>query len=369
MNRHIIITLILLFSFLAGCGSIQPLPTEMPTANLTGTSTEVPQMTATVPPESSFKNRIMLGTPCEPNTDIQPWCLLSERGVQEINPPNPEAQLYDYDPETNRVLYASHFPIRGGGPANMSVTDLWLWDLNSGSIQLLVGEETVIKSKFSHGDALAYIRTRETTNELVWRSIEGLERVLAIDVPYLFSFSPDGSKIAFTRESNYRLGGEPGLYVVNIENGLEQKISHADRAGAGSSDDEILWSPDGSQMILPINLEWLLVSADGSRTASLRYSPDSDGQPWASYMPNRIQWYPDGSHLLVSVETGGPHNPEPVYWFLQVVAIDQLTGELSVRQVMDDFYLLLGWDLPGRSAWVLPVGEAKPPQVVAIEAP
>lgn len=369
MNRKITPIISLLLILLVGCISIRSIPTETPQSLPDNIPTEIPMETSTVTPEPLTANRILLGTPCQPTTDIQPWCLLAEGVVQDINPPNQEAQLYDYDSQTNRALYASHFPTRGGGPGNLSVTDLWLWDLGAASAQPTVNEEVIVKARFSPDGSLAFIRTSDTTNELVWRSSEGIEKLLATDVPHLFSFSPDGSEIAFTRESGYNLSGKPGLYVVEVSSGEERMISPADRAGAGSSEDQILWSPDGSQVILPINLDWLLVATDGSRSTYLHYGPDSASQPWASYLPNRILWYPDGSHLLVSVETGGPHSPEPVYWFLQVVALDPLSGELSVRQVMDDFYLLLGWDIPGQSAWVLPVGDPAPPQALTIETP
>src|SRR5690606_5400940 len=74
--------------------------------------------------------------------------------------------------------------------------------------------------------------------------------LLAADVAFTFRVSPQGDQVAFTRESNYGLPGEPGLYVVDVTTAQETMIADADRAGAGSLGDRPEWSPNGQYVLL-----------------------------------------------------------------------------------------------------------------------
>ena len=130
----------------------------------------------------------------------------------------------------------------------------------------------------------------DSTYELRWRGPNGEDTLLASDVAFTFSISPNGDKVAFTRESNYDLPGQPGLYVVDVASGEEQMLSDVDRAGSGSIEDKPAWSPSGQHVLLPTygttGGPGLLRSAlDGSDTVTLQFDPSLAEEEWYQAEP------------------------------------------------------------------------------------
>jgi putative lipoprotein len=125
--------------------------------------------------------------------------------------------FFGYAPATGRVLYDSPLPVMGGGPSQISVGDLWSLDVATGEAQPLINEQTVVEAEWApDGEHFVYVLATDTTYELRWRGLDGEDKLLASDVAFTFSVSPRGDKVAFTRESNYGLPGQPGLYVVDV---------------------------------------------------------------------------------------------------------------------------------------------------------
>ncbi len=342
--------------FLAACGGAAGTggkPTEAPTAAPvlpTPTATAVPALTV-LPPPTPEPSGILHTAPCQGADEGSSWCLLSHGEQEVVTPPTVDAQLYDYDPVGKLALFGSHFPTHGAGPANMAVTDLMVWDLDSGETKPVVPEERVVQAAWGPGGAVAYIYAAEATNELRWRSADGEEKALAGDVPHLFSVAPSGREVAFARESRYDFGGEPGLYIVELESRKERRVSDADRAGTGG-EDFIRWSPDEAWLLMPVSQQMLLAAADGSSAGILEYDESLAQEPWYERLPSNVLWHPEGDRLVASVETGGPGLPEPVEWLVLIFHLDLANARIRGAERIYDAGLLIGWDVIGGSVWV-----------------
>lgn len=98
------------------------------------------------------------------------------------------------------------------------------------------------------------------------------------------AWSPDGSKIVFISQRS----GNPEVYIMNSDgSGLIQLTNHPDTDRTPS------WSPDGSQIAFVSDRdgenEIYTINTDGSELLQLTDNTDSD------YVPN---WSPDGSKIL-----------------------------------------------------------------------
>jgi len=211
--------------------------------------------------------------------------------------------FYGYAPATDRILYASHFPSVGAGPAQISVSDLWQLTVATGQTEPIFSADEVVEADWAaDGQAIVYVRATAETYELRWRTADGSDKLLASDVAFTFSAAPDGKLVAFTRESAYKVGGEPGLYVVDVNTGAEQKLSEVDRAGTGGIEDRPMWSSDSHHVALStgsmVATPTLIVAAvDGSATRELVFDPALSGEPWYNVVPTNPVWL-DATHLL-----------------------------------------------------------------------
>ena len=158
----------------------------------------------------------------------------------------------DYAPASHRALIWDYSGNQGAGPSNLSAGPLYRVDLATGSVETLFPGNVVNARWAPDGQGYGYLLATEETYELHVRDAAGEDRVVARDVPREFTFSPDGSALAFSRESGYGLPGAPGLYVVDLASGAEQMLGDVDRAGTGGSGSAWapLWSPDGASLLL-----------------------------------------------------------------------------------------------------------------------
>jgi hypothetical protein len=264
--------------------------------------------------------------------------------------------FYGYSPATGKILYSSPLPALGTGPAQISVGDLWMLDVASGQAEPIFSEQTIVEAELaSDGEHLAYILATETTYELRWRGPDGADKVLATDVAFTFSISPNGDKVAFSRESAYGLPGQPGFYVVDVETAQEVLVSDVDRAGAGSIDDKPVWSPSGQHLLLPTygttgGPGLIRAAADGSGSVALGFDPALAGEEWYQAEPFNPMWISETQIIaLASVaganaQLGGDSQ----------VMLYQLNESLDT--IIDGEKLgegiVIGWDVPGTSLWV-----------------
>ena len=108
------------------------------------------------------------------------------------------------------------------------------------------------------------------------------------------AWSPDGTKIAFESDRGGGALPESGIFVMNADGSGQRRLTRQD-TGRSSSDPS--WSPDGGWIAFDSdrdgNVEVYRMAADGSRPRRLTRSPTYDYAP---------AWSPDGSTIAFTSE-------------------------------------------------------------------
>lgn len=285
----------------------------------------------------------------------QIWVLGEGQPYQRTLPVR-VGEFYGYSAATNRILMAAQWGDHGAGPGNVSVSDLSLLDLTTGQVTTLLSDNVVEALLAPDGVSLAYILATPATYELHWRGSDGLDRTLASNVTFTWSIAPTGGAVAFTRETGYEIPIDPGFYVVQLDSGTEIKLSDVDKSGTGSISDFPYWSSDGTQVILshyggPGEARIVLAHADGSETHMLGLISDT-GEVRTDVMIPYFLWDPDGEHVYAtSADAGGEGamgGPAPLIRY----RIDRTTSTLVEQETIGNFFLVVGWAVPGYSLWV-----------------
>lgn len=355
---------------LAGCNSftaedVKPpantiIPTSVRTPPAVVVSTQTPEFapvetnlpTPTLaPPAPETQDRSTIACPgitCVWKVDQDPPELITFDGQIET--------AYDYSPSTQRLLHGK-FTGLGAGPGNVAVTDLQFLDLKNGMNRQIIPEENIVEAVWApDGKHLAYVKSTSTTYELHWMSELGEDRLLASDVAFTFSVSPSGDRVAFTRESNYNINGQPGLYVVDIASGEEWSISDFDREGTGSISDRPIWNSDGSQIILPAagilsQPGFVRAAVEGSRDNILNLTPSIQEVIGRGSIGANLLWHPDNRHLIGQVYPDMlGSDPNRIFLFELDPALEQL---ISAELILEGEGELVGWAEPGVSIWVM----------------
>jgi len=327
--------------------------------------TNIVPVETTDPEPAAEPQAALLLRACASDDRTTQCCLLQNGGMQNITSPTTVNNFFDFAPATSSILYTSEFPSQGAGPGNKAVSDLWTMDLVNEIMKSIVMDPVVVKARWApNGIDFAYIRANPDTYELVWNSA-GTEKVLATDAHFVFEISNHGDQIAFTREPDMGLGPGMGLYVVDIESGVERKISDIDREGGGGFDDRPSWSPDDSIILLPMiretgNIATLVARADGSSSADLAFDPDIDPKLRSFPLPYNYYWYPDGSRLLVET------SPEDMVagigqWRLLIYHFDTEQALITSVEIAAENVHLIGWEIPGETVWVHEASSASSP--------
>jgi hypothetical protein len=335
-----------------------PGPVIVPTLTLTGSPTgnpgeipeAIPQETAQPSPTPDLPS--FSSFPCPELSCV--WRL--DQQTPQLIPLHDQVEVaYDYSTATNRLLHG-HFSGRGAGPGNIAVTDLQFLDLDNSENRQIVAVENIAEAVWApNGQDIAYVRATSRAYELHWLAGFQEDRLLANEVAFTLSVSPAGDKVAFTRESNLNPRSQPGLYVVDTNTGEERIISEVDRAGRGSVADRPIWSPDGTQILLPVAGEtlphrFLRASVDGSSAAYLEISPSVEGQMAGGTLGGIILWHPDNRRLVGQVfpDVFGPE-PRRIFSF----ELDPSLGQMvSAGLIFEGEGELVGWAEPGESIWI-----------------
>ncbi len=283
----------------------------------------------------------------------------------------------DYAPATNRVLAWTYEG--GAGPGSIAVGKLLLVNVGTGELEVILSENVVAAGWAPNGLDFAYILATDETYELRWHTAAGDDRLLAVDVPHSLRISPDGRTVAFTRESHYELPNAiPGLYVVEIETGLETQVSPLDRAGYGGSGLfwKPQWTPDSSQLFLyaaqdddrapeahPAGYVWAAVNGSFSHflpeSAFLNFFTDEPLRDPENYRCLDSPPLFAANKLVIGIGecqpfVGIPETSQSVHFTL-----DPQTGTVTLSAVLltPDTAQLLTWDMPSESVLISDDGE------------
>jgi hypothetical protein len=351
----------------SACSTFVPTSDPTPQAEITREPTTAPtqRATPTTAPIAVPDAWACFGCPLD-----QLW-LLDPEGARQVNVPATIGQYYDYDPASQRVLYASHFATVGAGPSNTAVSDLLTVELDGGSHQVWVAEDSVVEALWMpNGQDVVFVQASESDYELRLMGADGSSQTLAQHVAFTFSPSPDGMQIAFTRETGYGVDARPGLYILDVATGEERRISDFDRAGSGSIDDRPTWSSDGRFILLPIYGEGgptlLLARSDGTFDAPLDLSQMTSDQDWNVEPALAALWDTDNGSLITVAHSGLPGMDATPEWIVRLtLAPDSAT--VVEGDTIAEASALIGWNVPGRSIWVLEASGSEPGLVTVPE--
>src|SRR5205085_1455301 len=92
------------------------------------------------------------------------------------------------------------------------------------------------------------------------------------------AWSPDGTKIAFTRAPGYNMGGSPEVYVMNSDGSAQTDLTNHPAADGQPS-----WSADGMKIAFTSNRdgdgEIFVMNADGTSPTQLTHDADDESDP------------------------------------------------------------------------------------------
>ncbi|NBC64345.1 MAG: hypothetical protein GVY07_01610 [Bacteroidetes bacterium] len=166
----------------------------------------------------------------------------------------------------------------------------------------------------------AHFRDEVGDYEIYTMNRQGKDRVpitdnMATDVHP--RFSPDGSKIVFISDRDYR----PEIYVMNSDGSNQTRLTNSD-----SYDIDAVWSPDGEKIAFISNrlgsFDIFVMNADGSEKRLVVGSPSIDISP---------VWSPEGDKILFSSNRSG-------YFDLYVYHMEEDTTEQLTNSEFHEFY-------------------------------
>ncbi len=194
------------------------------------------------------------------------------------------AMMPDWSPSGDSILYTSY---RNFKP------DLWGQDAATGRPRLLASGGLNTGGAFSpDGRRIAFSKD----GNICIMGVDGsgftkLTSGDALDVSP--SWSPDGSQIVFASDR----AGRPQLYLMNSDGSGQRKVS-----SMGMDHGSPRFSPDGTMIAFEANPgPWrvYVMNADGSGVRKVTNGPGSDEHP---------SWSPDGRTLVYSSGGGGSSN-------------------------------------------------------------
>ena len=230
--------------------------------------------------------------------------LTNSDGIFHKEDHPPRYELYwDYNVATELLAYASseyHAPPEG----TWSVSDFWSFDYQN-NVAMRWWSSGVGRvswdpsSNFTNSRAALLVFNEDHDDfSLGVATSPGRVRMLADHVGHAFSWSPDGTEIAFVRQSI-----DPGLYVLNVEHSHVRKVSDFSYKSIISIFDEPLWI---------VNHNILAVADSGDRPLlfvrlhdTSEFVPTTtDGHTIPGPRPDQMLWSPNDNQLVISGDSG-----------------------------------------------------------------
>jgi Tol biopolymer transport system component len=182
--------------------------------------------------------------------------------------------LCDDCPDLDSRLYVASLRARAITPIDLSVTPATRpsWSPRGNVLAFIGGTETAVDKVRIDGTGLATIVGGGTHDEAVW--------------------SPDGRRIAFTRQQP---NGKWDIYVADVARHTERALTHT-----AVSEEQPAWSPDGNRIAFArqgSNGGWSLYVMNANGGTARRIGPR-----WAASSEDPA-WSPDGSKLAFAAVT------------------------------------------------------------------
>jgi hypothetical protein len=348
---------------LASCGTVQ----EWFESTESGIeSVETPEAS---PPGS----HTLLSTPTDqpapldgPGPDLF-WTLYASGVDENNNPivmddgrigfrPSPVAfQLFfDYSPINGRLAYASEFwhPAEG---SNQAVSDLWVYHYGSDQASQWLSDNVgrALWSPTGGALAVAVFNPALGIYELGTVGSDGRVDVLASCASTSFSWSPDGSRIAYEAGGGVDDPSPPeacqGIYIINMNDRSVEKISDQPPSTGGWHGDQPIWAEGHDTLLLTFaspESVFAVAPLDGSGAFTVTKS-DSIA---IEYLPNPLQTVWSQKHNSVVGQTEGMFDPYGVwvYRFSDNMRVVEDAYRITIDG-QEPQLILIGWWEPGES--------------------
>lgn len=385
-SSNLLLLLLLSISILvAGCGTlevgVEPLSslepvieTQSPKVETTPSATPspateiVPTMTPTrEPPPPGIPDLVSIGHLAPfANEEIGLLILESEELTHQPSPVEFEL-LWDYSPQSGKLAYSSEF-FHISENDNIGVSDLWVYDYQTGTEEMWLDDNLIRASWAPDGDHVTAAVYNPNTDRIDLLLVNGPGQVEPISecASTLFSWSPAGDRLAFVNARPWlNLGLDEaclGTYLVSFPGGLsspQPQVIRVSDFGAqefeGSHshvNDEPLWALEQNALIYPDQPFWV-VPFDGSPA----FTPEMPGgeDPMNVPRPYGSLWSDQLSQLVGTVDTG-PAGYGGVWIYQFSDDLSQIENFYRIGDVSQDensFITLVDWLQPGVSVIVL----------------
>jgi len=346
--------------------SITPTSDNSPDVE-SSTPTEEAQPTETATPtetiDSGYPDLVTIGN-LTPYGTSGTGVLVLQDGELTVQPSPVYFEVFwDYNPGSGRIAYSPEF-VHGSDHNNVSVTSLWVFDYGTGASEMWL-DDNVIRAAWSpDGEKVTAAVYNPQTEQVELVFVTGPDQVEVISdcASNLFSWSPDGSQLAFVNAVSWA-GVKPacaGTYLVSFPNGIsvaehdQRRVSDfgTEALMSGDYNDQPIWAVEQNALIYPDQPFWV-IPLDGS-PAFIPATLDGE-DPLELPRPLGGLWSADLNQLVGYYDAG--MSGQGGVWAYQLS--DDLGSIESYKRIGDapvdgnSFITLVDWWVPGESILVL----------------
>jgi hypothetical protein len=260
---------------------------------------------------------------------------LTVRGGKISDEPSPVSitVFWDYTSVTGRLAYGNEAFHTNAITNRESVTDLWVYDYNTGKKELWL-EDNVIGALWSPvidpKTGLQPLAVALPNNTLALMTGPGQLVTLSETFSPFFSWSPDGRWLAFSEAE--------ALFVTSVETGEIRQLTPREEPWYSSKP---VWAPGTQALIYTYKSFVKVVKLDGS-AAFIPIPAGGDPQPEQPVVVVSLLWSEQGSRLITESAGMG---------VMAEVTVYELSDDL--RTILGSYTLedvgLGGWMVPGES--------------------
>jgi Tol biopolymer transport system component len=295
--RHRSLILATTVALLAGCGGNGDPATEVPS----DTSSAPPGSVTTSPPSVQIGPLTFMRDDADEN--LQTWVACGDlaEAIQVTDVAARDSGYPVWSPDGSRIAFDSNRDDPNPDNDTM-INDVFTMRPDGGGlIRLTDGMGFHTDPAYSpDGSLISFAsdpgRSPEKQGIYIMNAADGgqVRRVTSLppaaSVDYAPRFSPDGTRLVFTREVD-EASGDAALYVVNLDGSGLRRITSGD-VYPGDAD----WSPDGTRIVFEdLQSQFGSVWIVGSDGSNLRNVTATASGGFADPV-----WSPDGSLILVS---------------------------------------------------------------------